>query len=490
MTMADVPTTNLTVAKLKALCVLNDLSASGKKADLLARLLEAGVDKETLGVEVFDEATATFHAAPVDGEEPAPEEGASGEDDEGTGEENDEESEEDVVDDEPIMLSLEDEETITPSAEPVEVEPTPTRKQQPARSSTKAEPVADDDEVLEAEILEADLLDDEVEEVEEVIAEPSPSRSTPKKSTAGSPMTLKEMVQRPQSVAVLLALLILGAGGWYYVNNQLEPFTADSLRYGDSMGYIISGTGDGYDETTSGAMIATGEYVSLVLDQLEDPPDYCKVRLLFEGQSEATITEGTSRELFTQSSDDRLGAVEIKGGQGLSWLTVESKNEMEFSQFDIFGHTKTNQKCNDFSEGSEGTADITLTTWTELRERVTIATEWNDISSLVERTVAQELDKFDYVDVRGLDLTGLQIAEEYRAAIEQKQIAEQQLLRAQTEVKIAEQEAIRYDTLNRSLDDQVLFKLFLDKWDGRTEVVPALPGTSGGTPPVIVGRKS
>jgi hypothetical protein len=375
MTMADVPTTNLTVAKLKALCVLNDLSASGKKADLLARLLEAGVDKETLGVEVFDEATATFHTAPVDGEEPAPEEGASGEDDDAPGEEKVEESEEDVVDNEPIMLSLEDEETITPSAEPVEVEPTPTKKRQPARSSTKAEPIADDDEVLEAEILEADLLDDEVEEVEEVVAEPPSSRPTPEKSTAGSPMTLKEMVQRPQSVAVLLALLILGAGGWYYVNNQLEPFTADSLRYGDSMGYIISGTGDGYDETTSGAMIATGEYVSLVLDQLEDPPDYCKVRLLFEGQSEATITEGTSRELFTQSSDDRLGAVEVKGGQGLSWLTVESKNEMEFSQFDIFGHTKTNQKCNDFSEGSEGTADITLTTWTELRERVTIATQ-------------------------------------------------------------------------------------------------------------------
>ena len=99
-------------------------------------------------------------------------------------------------------------------------------------------------------------------------------------------------------------------------------------------------------------------------------------------------------------------------------------------------------------------------------------------------------DQFDYVEVRGLDLTGLQIAEEYRAAIEQKQIAEQQLLRAQTEVKIAEQEALRYDTLNRSLDDQVLYKLFLDKWDGRTEVVPSLPGNAGGTPPVIVGRRS
>ncbi len=122
-------------------------------------------------------------------------------------------------------------------------------------------------------------------------------------------------------------------------------------------------------------------------------------------------------------------------------------------------------------------------------ELVTIASEWNDISALVASTVADELDQFDYVKVVGLDLTGLEIAEEYRAAIEQKQIAEQQLLRAQTEVKIAEQEALRYDTLNKSLDDQVLYKLFLDKWDGQTQVVPGLPGVAGGTPPVIVGRR-
>ena len=122
-------------------------------------------------------------------------------------------------------------------------------------------------------------------------------------------------------------------------------------------------------------------------------------------------------------------------------------------------------------------------------ELVTIASEWNDISTLVAETVADELDQFDYVKVLGLDLTGLEIAEEYRAAIEQKQIAEQQLLRAQTEVKIAEQEALRYDTLNQSLDDRVLYKLFLDKWDGMTQVVPGLPGTNGGAPSVIVSSK-
>ena len=123
-------------------------------------------------------------------------------------------------------------------------------------------------------------------------------------------------------------------------------------------------------------------------------------------------------------------------------------------------------------------------------ELVQIAGNWSDISEIIGETVAEELREFDYVDVQGLDLTGLEIAEEYRAAIEQKQIAEQQLLRAQTEVKIAEQEALRYETLNKSLDNQVLYKLFLDKWDGETQVVPSLPGAGGGMPSVIVGGRN
>ncbi len=123
-------------------------------------------------------------------------------------------------------------------------------------------------------------------------------------------------------------------------------------------------------------------------------------------------------------------------------------------------------------------------------ELVTIASQWSDISELVEQTVSEELSKFDYVVVQALDLTNLKIADEYKAAIEQKQIAEQQLLKAQTEVKIAEQEAKKFETLTRSLDDQVLYKLFLDKWDGKTQVVPALPGNgSSGTPVIVGGRR-
>lgn len=335
--MDEGPTTNLTVAKLKALCVLNDLSASGKKAELLQRLLDAGVDRETLGLEVFDEETATFQETSDETEEPA---------------------------DEPVMLSLEDADTLTPD-EAVEEE------EQAPSASGEEEPMLsldEDEEVLEAEILEADLIDEVPDQT------PQPAESEPKTSDTSTVQatTLKEMLQRPQTVAILLTLLILGAGGWYYVNNQLEPFTADSLRYGDRMNYMITGEEDG----GKGSFIATGEYVSLVTERLEDATDYCKIKLTFKGESEASITNGGSSELFAQTSDDRLGAVHVRGGQGLSWLAMESQNEMQFTQFDLSGHYPIASTCSEFTtDSTSGQASLTLRTWKELREQVVLATE-------------------------------------------------------------------------------------------------------------------
>ena len=122
--MGEAATTTLTVAKLKALCILNDLSASGKKSELLERLLDAGVDKETLGVEVFDEETATFHSSLDEGSDPVEDEG-------------------------PVMFSLEDEETLTPTLSDDE----------PEDDASAISEDAEDDDILEAEILDADLVE-------------------------------------------------------------------------------------------------------------------------------------------------------------------------------------------------------------------------------------------------------------------------------------------------------------------------------------------
>ena len=365
--MGEGPTTNLTVAKLKALCVLNDLSASGKKAELLDRLLEAGVDKETLGIEVFDEETSTFQATADEDEIEAESDAQDADGDEETDAENEGDGE-----DEPVMLSLEDDDTMASV-------PLPPKDDEP-----------EEEDVLEAEILEADLVDDEVddepEELDEVPLPVSSSTTTPRtKRSDQRPMTLMEMVRRPQAIAVMLTLILLGAGGWYYVNNQLEPFTADSLRYGDRMGYMI----------TEGSFLASEEYVELVTNQLEDPPNYCKIRLTFQGESTASVTEGTGVELSTQSTDDRLGAVKIQGGQGLSWLAVESVNEMSFSQFDLSGHYPLASKCSDFTtDTTTGQAELTLKSWKELREQVVLATEL-DFSATLSAT-AYEGTAFTY----------------------------------------------------------------------------------------------
>ena len=50
---------NLTAAKLKALCILNDLPTSGNKSDLVKRLLDSGLTESELEIEVSSEAVDT-----------------------------------------------------------------------------------------------------------------------------------------------------------------------------------------------------------------------------------------------------------------------------------------------------------------------------------------------------------------------------------------------------------------------------------------------
>ena len=160
---------------------------------------------------------------------------------------------------------MEDEDTLTPDVEP--------------EKEVSAPKKADDDEVLEAEILEAVL-------VEETVIEPVKVKP---KSKDAEPATLMDIIKRPQVAAALMTLIILGAGGYYYINNQLEPFTADQLRYGDEMRYTV----------TEGTFVATEEYVSLVLDQLDSDDETCKIRLEFEGDGTLSITEGGTDQLLS-----------------------------------------------------------------------------------------------------------------------------------------------------------------------------------------------
>ena len=313
--MAEPPTSSLTVVKLKALCTLNDLPTSGKKADLVKRLLDAGVPGHQIGVKEKQSV-------------PEPEE--------------------------EIILSLEDEDTLTPSESPASFVPESVSEQ-----SDDVEEIDIDEDILDAEVFDAELV--------EIEDEPEPF--TPQQEKQPQELsTLIDVVKQPKVAATILALLIVSAAGWYYFESQLEAFTPDQLRYGDRMTYTIS----------DGSIIATEEYVELVLSAIESDEDICKISVDFNGLGDISITNGDGSQLVTQSSLDRLGAVRMKGGHGGDWLTVESTNSYDLKDFDAkryYPSALGSGACSSDGEGREGSANIDITTWTELRERETLATQ-------------------------------------------------------------------------------------------------------------------
>ena len=329
--LSDDLKSSLTAAKLKALCILNDLPTSGNKSDLVSRLLESGLGRDELGIET-DEIVEEVIEAVIDREVIQP------------------------------SLSLEDEDTLTPAIEPEVHKPV-------FQSSDEHSEGANHDDVLDAEVLDAEFitLDEEVKAPKTIHSQVESTKST------GNATTLLEMIKQPKIAAVFVVILILGAGTWYYFNNQLEPFTADKLRYGDEMTYTIS----------NGDFMASEGFLDLVLDQIETEDDICKLRLMFDGTGDVSISNGGSSELVSQSSLDRLGAVSAKGGQGMDWLTVESVSEYDFSAFTIQRHLRSSipgsSACSDFPASVSGTADLTSTQWTELRDRASIGTavDWN-----------------------------------------------------------------------------------------------------------------
>ena len=216
--LSDELKSSLTAAKLKALCILNDLPTSGNKSDLVSRLIESGLSKKELGIEelVGETTTKSTASEELDALQPS--------------------------------LSLEDDDTITPEVEP------------PKESTTPPVVVTvSDDDILDAEVIDAEFvtLDEEVKAPKSQVVKQSTTKSVE------SPATLLDMIKQPKIAAVFLVLMIVGAGAWYYFNNQLEPFTADNLRYGDDMNYIIE----------DGDFMASEGFLDLVLDQIETEDD-------------------------------------------------------------------------------------------------------------------------------------------------------------------------------------------------------------------------
>ena len=333
--MAD-ETSSLTVAKLKALCVINDLATSGKKAELVERLLEAGLSRKEVGL-------------------------------------SEAETDEEAVEEE-VVFSLEDETTI--SMEEDEPEPA-----EPVKEAVIEEK---EDDVLEA-VLVPDLVEDEPEEVFNPVA-------TKRQDVA----TLGDMIKDPKVIAVVIVSLFLGAAGWWYINSSLEPFTAEPLRYGDTMEYTISGgLGD------RPAIMASEGFLDLVFNFLEPDDDYCRIFMDYEGRGTLSVSQGTSQDLVGVSSQSLLGAVRSQGPYGSNdWLAVEIANTYEFDDFDIGRNTYSviNQgSCPEAEDGAYVPGEAVLTTkrHVELKEQVTLSTAFEFSATIDNKPYEGAAKTFD-----------------------------------------------------------------------------------------------
>ena len=333
--MAD-ETSSLTVAKLKALCVINDLATSGKKAELVERLLDAGLSRKEVGL-------------------------------------SEAETVEEAVEEE-VVFSLEDETTI--SIEEDEPEPVETVKEAVIEEQ--------EDEVLEA-VLVPDLVEDEPEEV-----------FTPVATKRQDVATLGDMIKDPKVIAVVIVSLFLGAAGWWYINSSLEPFTAEPLRYGDTMEYTISGgLGD------RPAIMASEGFLDLVFNFLEPDDDYCRIFMDYEGRGTLSVSQGTSQDLVGMSSQSLLGAVRSQGPYGSNdWLAVEIANTYEFDDFDIGRNTYSviNQgSCPEAEDGAYVPGEAVLTTkrHVELKEQVTLSTAFEFSATIDNKPYEGSAKTFD-----------------------------------------------------------------------------------------------
>lgn len=220
-------------------------------------------------------------------------------------------------------------------------------------------PKVDQEEILVAEVIEADLI----EEVEEITP-------TSAKDKAGN-VTLVEQIKNPKVAAILLTIL-LATGGWYwYVSNQLQPFTADDLRYGDSMEYTL----------LNGDLDATGEYVELVRDNVdsEELNESCRLQLTFSGTGTTSVTNGGSSELDFEPDDSLIGVVQAKGAYGLDWLAVEKVQTRNFDTFSVSRYLpkplQPDECMSQSTGGLGGTLEFNTKTWTEISERDVISSQ-------------------------------------------------------------------------------------------------------------------
>jgi len=270
----------LKVADLKAMCKEAGLKISGRKQELIDRLLQsfASEDDDILLLEE-DEDETDQQPSEQDGDE--------------TGQQPAEEQaeiEEELFEAEVYVAELEVE-------------------------SDGDLVIGGEDEIFEAEVFEAELF-------EEDDFEPMPHRSSrPNRLTGGS---LLGTLTSKSTIATLLVILIIAGGGYWWWTNNLDPFVAEPIEYGDEMNFTIS----------TGSFDVEGEDMVRELDKRLNGAlsEVCEnFNVDFTGTGNIAVAKGGKSELLNPSDSDLVGVVQARDAYGLTFLAVEQELNHQLS---------------------------------------------------------------------------------------------------------------------------------------------------------------
>ena len=307
-----------TVADLKVLLEAMGLPRSGKKSELIDRIIDS------LRLDHQD----TVHS------------------------DEDIESEiEEIVEDEGFLILEEDEvESIETTTED---------------TSSPIEPEVEEDsnEVIEATILEAVIVDS--------------STSKPRSETRNKLKTSVSSSDRKKSnqalfLGTLLLVAVLAGGGywWTWMQDQ-QTFAVEPARYGDSMEFTMTG---------GSVQVNGNDMVALLRDNTGSALEKAcgDLAITMNGMSSIAYRDAPTSEIGDPTDRDNAGATETRDGYGRIHLAAERSLSYDLLA-DLSGRTWTTDgsRCSSSLtwEMNANSVDISVTSWEELTEAATIRSE-------------------------------------------------------------------------------------------------------------------
>lgn len=225
----------------------------------------------------------------------------------------------------------------------------------------------EDDEILDAEIFEAELIEDESDE--DPASKEDIFHGSKEVRLAGD--SIFATLTKPSSLAAIMVIIIFAGGGYWYYSSNLDPFVADPIEYGDGMEFAIS----------SGSFDVEGEEMIRELDNRLNGAlsDICEeFHVSFTGTGSIQVSQGTKSDLLDQSDTNLIGAVQARDAYGLTFLAVEQQLNHDLSA-SISSKTFLGDKSDNLCTVPVGpisgySFDQSSTSWTELTSKALLST--------------------------------------------------------------------------------------------------------------------